>query len=486
MSVRRSSYYSFGARHAGVLINFIATIVIARLLTPEEIGVFTVGAAFVTLSQILRDSGVGSYLIQERELTRERLQAAMGIGLLSGLVLALLIFALAGPLADFYGHPGVRQVLQLLSVTFLLAPLNAIGLALLRRELSFGVSFFAETASNLVWAGVAVALAYQGASYLSMAWASLASTLAMCLLFLCVRPSLVLIRPSLGQWRRVFGFGSLVTLTNLVTQIGVLSPTFVLGRIGGFSDVAFFNRGNSLTRMFRDTIERGAYVVALPAFAADLRKGAFRREGYLYATALMTGISWPFYCLLGIMAFPIVRILFGDQWDAAVPVVQLLAIANIIHGPKILAPQVLIAVGAVRTALVKEVLIQLFRLALVVACSFYGFVAVAASQIAYQFFALLVMQFLLRRFVGLGFSDLLACSTRSALVMLASAAGPLLVAVFFPPRVDFLWPPLLAAGTTAGIGWLIAVFAADHPLRNEIEILFRKLRSLATRRPRRA
>lgn len=486
MSVRRSTYYSFGARQAGVLINFAATVVIARLLTPAEIGVFAVGAAFVTLSQIVRDSGVGNYLIQERELTRPRLRAAMGVGLATGAALALLLLGLAGPLARFYGHQGVEQVLQILAATFLLAPVNAVGLALLRRELSFGLSSAAEVLSNLVWAGAAVALAYQGASYLSMAWAALASTLAQCLCFLVLRPGCLLIPPGLAEWRRVFGFGSMVTLTQLVAQVGVLSPTFVLGRVGGVDAVAFFNRGNSLTRMFRDTIERGAAVVALPAFAADLRRGGFDRQGYLYATGLMTGLSWPFFCLLALMAYPIVRLLFGDQWDAAVPVVQLLAVANLFNAPKILAPQVLIAIGAVRTALVTETAIQLLRVLLVVACAYQGFVAVAASQIAVQLFALCVMQVLLRRFVGLGVRELAAASLRSLLVTLASAAGPALVALYYPPRPDLLWPPLLLALSTGGIGWLAAVFLADHPLRNEIEILLRKLRTAAVRRPRRA
>ncbi|SMF58787.1 Membrane protein involved in the export of O-antigen and teichoic acid [Tistlia consotensis] len=479
MSVRRSTYYSFAARNAGVLINFVATVFIARLLTPAEIGVFAVGAAFVTLSQIVRDSGLGNYLIQERELTPERLRAAMGIGILTGVALGLLIVAIAGPLAEFYGHSGVEQVLDILAFTFLLAPINAIGIALLRRDLAFGFSSCFEIFSNLVWAGVAVLLAYQGASYLSMAWAALASTLAQCLCFLLLRPGFILIRPALGEWRRVLGFGSLVTLTHLVMQIGVLSPTFALGRIGGVDAVAFFNRGNSLTRMFRDTIERGAGVVALPAFAADLRQGAFRKEGYLYATALMTGISWPFFCLLGLMAYPIVRILFGDQWDAAVPVVQLLAVANIVHAPKILAPQVLIAVGAVRRALAMEVAVQAFRVAVTVACAFEGFVAVAAAQIAVHLVAFAIIQLLVRRTVGLGFGALMASCGRSFAVALASAAGPLLVALFYPPRPDLLWPPLLVALATAGIGWLAAIFATDHPLRGEITLLTGKVRSLA-------
>lgn len=482
MSVRRSAYFSFGARNAGVLINFAATMVIARLLTPAEIGVFAVGAAFVTIIQVVRDSGVGSYLIQEQDLTRARMRAAMGVSLLSGGALGLGIFALAGPLARFYGEAGVREVLHILVVSFALAPVNAVGLALLRRQLAFGTCFCIETASNLAWAVVAVSLAAQGASYHSLAWASVASTATLCSAFLLFRPAQILIRPSLSEWRRVFGFGSIVTLTQLVTQLGVLAPTLLLGRLADFGAVAFYSRGNSLTRMFQQTIERGAAVVALPAFASELRRGVLSKRSYCHATSLMTGVSWPFFCVLAILAFPIVRILFGDQWDAAVPVVQLLAIAHMIRAPVALAPEFTTARGAIRLGLLRELILQGVRVAVVVACAFHGFVAVAAGQILVTTLALCVNQAILNHLTGLTVRELWTACFRSLIVTAATAIGPAVVVTALPPEPGLLWPPLLLAAAAGTVGWLAAVVAADHPLCGELSVLVRKARSALPQR----
>ncbi|MEQ8396049.1 lipopolysaccharide biosynthesis protein [Thalassobaculum sp.] len=484
MSVRRSAYFSFGTRNAGVLINFVATLVIARLLTPDEIGVFAVSAAFVMISQIIRDSGIGSYIIQERDLTRENLRTAMGVSLLIGAMLGGMIFVLAEPLARFYAEPGVEDVLLILVFSFVLAPVNAVGLALLRRDLAFGTAFWIETTSNLVWSSVAVALAYGGYSYHSMAWASVAATSTICLLFVIVRRELILIRPSLKQWRRVFRFGSIVTLTQLLSQVGVLAPALVLGRVADFSAVAFYNRGNSLTRMFRDTVERGAAVVALPAFSAELRRGAFNKPGYCYATALMTGISWPFFGLIAILAYPIVRILFGDQWDAAVPVVQLLAIAHMIRGPVALAPELTTAQGAVRLGLLREIIVQSARVVIIVLCAFHGVVAVAAGQIAATLLALIVNQTIVNRLVGLTAGELAEACLRSVAVAVATAVGPILVVVFLPPTPTFLWEPLLLGLATGGLGWLVGIAVTGHPLRGEMSIVFRKSRAVLS--PRRA
>lgn len=477
MSVRRSAYFSIGSRNAGILINFAASVVIARLLTPAEIGVFAVSAAFVMVSQVIRDSGIGNYLIQERELTRQRLQAAMGVSLAAGGALGLLIFGLAGPLARFYGEPGIREVMLILVSSFVLAPVNGVGLALLRRELDFGAAFYVETASNLVWAGVAVVLAYLGAGYLSMAWASLAATVTMCLMFLLARRGLILIRPSLREWQRVFGFGSIVTLTHFVTQLGILAPALVLGRVADFGSVAFYTRGNSVTKMFRESVERGAAIVALPAFSAELRQGIFDTRSYCRATALITGISWPFFALLAIMAYPIVRILFGDQWDAAVPVVQLLAIANMIRCQEVFTPQLIIAHGAIRLALLREIFVQSIRIAVIVVCAFYGFVAVAAGQIAVTVLAVVINQLILQRLFGLTVGDRVRACRGSLLVTAASVIGPIAVAVLYPAAPGRLWPPLLLVLATGGAGWLAAVAATGHPVRDELAILFRKARS---------
>ena len=477
MSVRRSAYLSFGSRNAGVAINFAASVVIARLLTPQEIGVFAVSAAFVMLSQVIRDSGIGSYLIQERELTSQRISTAMGVSLLAGSVLGLSILALAEPLAAFYGEPGIAEVLLILVFSFVLAPVNAIGLALLRRDLAFGTTFVLETGSNLVWAAVAVVLALLGASYHSMAWASLAATTTTCLMFLLLRRELILIRPSFRQWRRVFGFGSLVTLTQLINQLGVLAPALVLGRLSDFGAVAFYSRGNALTKVFRETVERGAAVVALPAFSAQLRNGGGNRQSFCYATALMTGIAWPFYGVLAILAFPIVRILFGPQWDAAVPVVQLLAAAHMIRVPTMLAPQLIIAQGRPRLALAREALVQGLRVAIVLICAVHGFLAVAAGQLVVTLCALIVDFAIVRRIIGVSGLDMLRACLPSLGLALSACIAPLAVTLFYPPMPDRVWLPLAVALAGGLAGWMAALLVLPHPLRGEWRILLRFLPS---------
>jgi hypothetical protein len=126
----------------------------------------------------------------------------------------------------------------------------------------------------------------------------------------------------------------------------------------------------------------------------------------------------------------------------------------------------------------REVAIQSTRLVLVVACSFYSVELVAASQIIVYVVALALNQIILNRLVGLTIGDMLRASVRSFVVTIVSAAGPVLVTIFYAPTQGRLWTSLLLAAMTSLIGWLAAVFAVGHPARNEIAIFFRKAVSL--------
>ncbi len=82
--------------------------VIARLLTPAEIGFYSMGKAVVALAHVVRDFGVGNHLIQERELTQDRMRTALGVAIVIAWAMALVLFAASGAIARFYGEPGLR------------------------------------------------------------------------------------------------------------------------------------------------------------------------------------------------------------------------------------------------------------------------------------------------------------------------------------------------------------------------------------------
>src|SRR3954454_19500667 len=101
-AVRRSLVFSFAEKYGSYAINFVGMVILARLLTPKEFGIFTVGMAVVALIDVFRDFGVGNYLVQEREVTEAHVRAAFTLTFCISLLSGLGLLAGTGALAALY------------------------------------------------------------------------------------------------------------------------------------------------------------------------------------------------------------------------------------------------------------------------------------------------------------------------------------------------------------------------------------------------
>lgn len=130
LSIRRSLVLSFAQRNITLVIGFLSSLAIVRLLTPNEIGVFSIGAVIVSFLHIVRDMGVSNYLIQEEELSTARIRSAQAIMWITSCSIATLLGLSSYWVGDFYSEPGVALTMQVLAVGFVLLPFGAVTVAL--------------------------------------------------------------------------------------------------------------------------------------------------------------------------------------------------------------------------------------------------------------------------------------------------------------------------------------------------------------------
>ena len=473
-TVRTALGYSFLTRYSAMFINFVATLFIARLLTPAEIGVFSVSASLVGIAQILRDFGVGNYLIQEKELTPEKIRSAFTVSLLMGVFLASCLLVLAEPAAIFYRSEEMRSVMRVLALSFLFIPLNSPALALLRRDLRFDLLMIVQIFSAIVSSSLSITLAYHDHGAISLAWGSFAGVLSSVLVTAVLRSSFSYWKPSLHAWRRVLSFGGYSTAASLVSEFGTSMPDFVVGRYISLGAVGYYSRASGVLSFFRQSIQAAVMPVALPAFSQRIRSGENPNIPYLQSVAIMTAMAWPIIGFLGLMAQPIIFLLYGRQWGAAVPVAQILCVANLIYYAFSLSGAILVGLGAVRQNFHKELLIQPLRIALVFFAVSYGLWAIAAVQIAIQIWAFGVTQYYLRSLMGL--------TLRAQAKTWIPSLGVSLVALVAPATVQMSFPEIVAGATTPmalvvrlglaslgfGAGWLVGVFVFNHPIKAEV------------------
>lgn len=484
-SIRRSLLFSFAEKYSSLIVNIIAVTVLARLLSPAEIGVFSVGAAVLTLAHVLRDFGVGNYLIQEPDLTREKIAAAFGLSLVIAWTVAAALFLLRDPIAAFYGEPGLRDVVAVMAVNFLVIPISSPAIALLNRDMAFHLLYRVGLAGAIGNAATGITLAALGFGFMSLAWASLAGVVATAVAASLVRPRATWLIPRFAGWRTVARFGGIASANSLLGQLGMMAPDLILGRLLGFSAVGFYSRARGLITLFDQSVTQAVAPVALAAFARDRRSGGDLKPAYLKGLACLTAVAWPFFLFAAVMAFPIVRLLFGDQWDPAVPLVRILCVAAAGRMMFQFVGQVLIAMGAVGDLLRVNLIVQPLRIALIFAAAPFGLEAVTATTIVAVVLNVALFQRHLKRLIGVGYRDIARHTARSAAVTLVAGTALGAFLMFAPSQPPMSWVILLGAGAVFSLAWLGAMVAVGHPLADEARVLTASLRTrLRDRRSR--
>src|SRR6476620_8888346 len=105
ISSKKTIGISFAGQYLELVLHFLSVLVLARILSPEEVGVYSVAAFLMAVLHAFRDFGVPQYLIQEHELTTEKIRAAMGVMIILALAVALVLFLSSWAIAEFYGNP---------------------------------------------------------------------------------------------------------------------------------------------------------------------------------------------------------------------------------------------------------------------------------------------------------------------------------------------------------------------------------------------
>lgn len=476
-SVRRSIWLSLADSYLGLVLQIVSTMVIARVLKPAEIGVFAIAAVFSGLASMFRDFGVAEYMIQERELTSEKIAAALSLNIMVSWSMSAAMFLGSGFVADFYKNDGVGTVMRIQAIGFLLVPFGAVTMAWFRREMNFRPVLICNLAGNLTAFATAVGLALAGFGYLGLAWSTVASIVVIVVISVAYRPAGFPRVPSLRGIAPVFHFSKFVTSMWIVGQAGKGAPEMIIGRASGVVDVAMFSRASGLLEMFNRLVMRSVSHVGMPYFAKSDRETGSVAAAYIRTTSYVTALGWPFFAFLAVGAFAAVRIVYGDQWDAAVPVAQVLCLAGALDIVHAMARDALLVRGRAREGNRLQLILvalQVSGLLLVVPFGLMGAAWGAAGAAAA---GLVVTQYFLVRHIGLSTTDLMRGCLPSAFLCMASVAPALLWALVEDVTKENFIRFGIAGGLLTVAAWLVALHILRHPLLEELESVKQRLSS---------
>lgn len=468
MSTRRSLFFSFLDRYASLLISVASSMVIARLLTPADIGVFSVTMVLLMYVATVRDMGAGQYLLQEKELTTERIRAVWAVQLGLGLGLACLVLLASYPVAVFYNEPRMRDILLVVALNYAINPFGSLTYAWLMREMRFESVALMRFSAGLGGALISTWLAWKGHGPISLAYGSLASTVVNALMAIYYRPKSFPWLPGVAEIRRVLVFGSQLTASSLVTTVSASAPELLLGKLQGLTAVGLYSRASGLVQMFHRLFVDAVGAVCLPWFAKQSREQGGFVEPFLKATAYVTAFGWSFCVVIVCLAHPIVRLLYGNQWDQSVDLARLLALAMACSVPAALCHTALLSTGAVTTIARVTVLSALQSVFFVAIGATQGLLVLGATSIVAAAVAAGIALRATSRHIGVPLSSLVRTLRKSAIVALAASIAPCLVLWIYGPYPDARILPLGLGGAGAAAGFVAGIVFFNHPLKGDL------------------
>lgn len=481
--LRRSLVINFFATSGTKVLQFIVSILLARILSPSEIGIYSMTVVFVNFAQVFRDFGVSYYLQREPDLDNDKIRSATGVVFTTSWVIAAALFAASGWLGTWFKEPGIVPVMRVLAIGFVFIPFGTVTGALLARHYEAEKQAVVHVVGTVCFCASTLLLGEMGYGAMSMAWGNLINILACGIAYVPLRPKGMPWLPGFRHWKSVahFGVGSLVT--NCATTLNNSIPDILLGKLGSARHVGLLSRANSTVSIFSYVAGSTMNYGAVPYLAQTYHKGESLAPILARSTLLLTGVGWTALALTAVLGQDIVVALYGAKWVECVPAILPLVLAAVVTLAFNYIPMAVTAIGRPYLSAFPVVVTLATRI-------LFGVLLFDGSLNGFAwalFFATVasapVTAIQQSRYFGFTTAMMLHALLPSALVAAGTGAVAWLLAALLPASIPAM-ARLLVMMLPLALTWYFLLRATRHELVGEVHRLAAPLKArLALLRP---
>ena len=344
-SVFAGLFWSYAERITAQGVSFIVSIILARLIAPNEFGLLSMVNVLITLLNALSTSGFGNSLIQKKDADQVDFSTIFWSSTTISLILAFLLFIFSPVIASFYNNTRLVWVLRVMSIRLPISAINSVQHAYVQRRMEFRKFFFSTIIGTIISAVIGIDLAYRGFGVWALVVQYLTNSfIDTIVVFLTTRwhPTFTF---SFARFRPLFSFGYKIMFAVIISDITAQIRALVIGRRYSSEDLAFYDRGNSFPVIIVNNISTVLAKVAFPAFSSinddDYRLKQMMRQSIrlcIYFTApLMIGLFS--------VSNTLIVVLLTKEWEGAIVFVQIFCIYYIFHPLESISSQMIKAKG---------------------------------------------------------------------------------------------------------------------------------------------
>ncbi len=372
------------------LVSFVVSVILARILLPEDYGIVAIVTLFITIADAFVNNGLGSALIQKKNADEKDFSTMFYAGIILALILYGILYFIAPFISSVYAKTDITLVLRVMGIRLPIAAMNSIQQAYVARKMIYKKFFLSTLLGTVISGIVGIIMAITGYEVWALVSQYLLNTIiSTIVLFITVswRPKLFF---SVDRFKKMFSFGSKVMLSGVIGTIFDQLKSFFIGFKYTATDLAYYNRGEQIPSLLYNNINTTFEAVLFPAISKMQDNKLAVKNSLRRMIKLTSFIIVPIMFGLAVVAESLVEVILTDKWLESVPYLVIVCLQQCISVISNVNLQALKAIGRSDVLLKLEMVKKpLFLLCIIIGMQISPLAIVVANFI-YGFFALII------------------------------------------------------------------------------------------------
>jgi teichuronic acid exporter len=467
-SVKRASAWAVGEQVARQSVQFVISLILARLLSPADFGLVALVLFFSSLGIALFQTGLATALLRQRDSSAEEESAIFWFALAASFLFGLVLIASGGMIGQWFGQPTIGSLMIAAALQLEAAAIGIIPGTLLNRRFDLKSLTFCGVVASLVSGTLGIVAAFRGAGPWAIALHLVAYQLINSLLLWIITGWRPIPHFKFTTLSRQLRFGAFLSASSVLDVLYTSGFAVIIGKFHTLNDLGLYNRAQGTQQLPGNILGAAVSRIALPLFASRIEDEAEVRRVMRLAIRLSMLLNLPAMAFLAATSPLVLLVLFGPQWVGAAPILAWLCIAGAFTPLHVINLQLLLARERSDLFLAVATHQKLIAVPLIIAGSFFGVIGLAISQAVFALVAFVLNTRQTRASIGYGgaqqLRDLIAVAAIAAMVGVAAW-----IAMNFwqaPPLAQ-----LALAVALSGMIFAIALLTGQRAFREELALV---------------
>lgn len=323
--------WRFAERCGAQLVVFIVSVILARLLSPEDYGTIALITVFITILQVFVDSGLGNSLIQKKDADDLDFSTVFFTNVVFCIILYVGIFFCAPLISVFYDRPEMVPYIRVLGLTVLISGVKNVQQAYVSRNMLFKRFFFATLGGTITAAVIGIAMAYHGFGVWALVMQQVINlSIDTLILWLSVkwRPHM---KFSFQRLRGLYSFGWKLLVSSLLDTVYNDIRQLIIGKMYSAADLAYYNQGKKFPNLIVTNINASINSVLLPTMSKVQDDRQHVKNMTRRAIKVSTYIMAPMMMGLAFTAESLVSLVLTEKWLPCVPFLRIFCITYMFY-----------------------------------------------------------------------------------------------------------------------------------------------------------